>query len=193
MICLGNGVDLFRRVQAAALHQFDVDNVCSIDLAGLCCVDGGVDRLIQHDLQVHLGTHKAHTVQIPAGQTLFHRFHAQLFKGFQGAHRIADSVTLVGVHTQTDVGTHRLTDQGQCLDILDRVDAGLDFQNGEAILFHPFPGFGGHSFRCVNAHRHVSDDLVHAATQHLVQRLTHQFALDIVQGNIHRGLCRGVA
>ena len=193
MVRLGNGVDLFCRVQAAALHQLDVDDVRGIDLAGFCRVNGRVDRLIQHDLQVHLGTHKAHTVQIPAGQALFHRFHTYLFKCFQGAHRIADSVTLVGVHTQADVGAHRLTDQGQCLDVLCRVDAGFDFQNGEAILFHPFPGFGGHGFRCVNAHRHVSDDLVHAAAQHLVQRLTHQLALDIVQGNIHRGLCRGVA
>src|SRR5699024_5599018 len=95
MVRLGNGVDLFRRVQAAALHQLDVDDVCGIDLAGFRCVNGRVDRLVQHDFQVHLGTHKAHTVQIPAGQALIHRFHAHLFKGFQSAHSIADSVTLV--------------------------------------------------------------------------------------------------
>ena len=189
MICFCDCIDLLCRIQTAALHQFDVQNISCIHLAGFCCINRRMDRLIQHNLHINLLAKDLGTVHIPPWQTLLYCVNTDFFKFFQNSYRIIYGISLVCIHTQADIRSNCFTNQSKCTNIIRRINSSFHLQDTESITLNTLFCFLCHQFRLINTNCHIGYDLVTVSAQYLVQRLIHNLALQIIQRNIDCSLC----
>ena len=166
-----------------------------MELGGALRVVGRVDGFVQHELDGRgvLLHQLRRAVKVPPGQALLHRVDVQLLKRGQDLQRRLHVVALIGVHAQTDVFAHSLTDEGQGAQVILRVDADLDLEDAEALLKDKALGRGLHLLRRIDADGDVVVyDRVRAA-QELVDRQVLLLAHDVVERYVEGTLGRAVA
>ena len=132
---LGDGTDLQCLIDAASLHQLDIDQVSGSALDQLDGILRGEYTFIGQDRRGHLPGDKLHPSKIMGVDRLLHQvdIQASVLHGADDTDRIFRCPSLVGIHTQDHVGAHRLADGLDAGHVLQAFLAHLDLQDIKSV------------------------------------------------------------
>ena len=190
---LGGRCDLEGVVQAAALHQLDVHEVCGSHLHDGQCVLRGEHALVGQHRHIGALGNILQAFKIVGLDRLLHEFDikALLLHSVQDAHGFLGGPALICVDADAGLLGHSTADGAQACNILFRLLAHLDLQAVVAAV-DGVQGIAHHLFGVVDADGDVGDDGLLCAAHQLVHRDFVQLAVQIPQGHIHSSLGAGV-
>ena len=156
---LGSGCDLEGVVQAAALHQLDVHEVCGSHLHDGQCVLRGEHALVGQHRHIGALGNILQAFKIVGLDRLLHEFKikALLLHSVQDAHGFLGSPALICVDADAGLLGHSTADGAQACNILFRLLAHLDLQAVVAAV-DGVQGIAHHLFGVVDADGDVGDD-----------------------------------
>ena len=188
----GHSVDGQGLVDAAHLHQLDVDHVGQAAVGDAEGVPQPQQALVGHHRHRHPAGHAAQQLGQALGRGLLQQLQAGPPCEFHEAHRLLHGVALVGVEAQFHGRTQSLAHQQHPLRILIGVEPPLELERGEAVATK-LQGLLHGLLRRQDADGHAGAYAVAEAAEQLEQRLVRGLGHEIVQRHVHRGQGRWLA